>query len=390
MSYTPFIDHHQNSSYTLDGSHRSSNRATLFDGKIMFAENANRWATTGTGTFTYNNNSVEMSVTAGQYAIRQSKLFMPYFSGKPQQIEATAFNFHSQSGIVKRLGYFSSSIVAPYDTQLDGIWIESDATGYHIKCSNNGTLTHSIPWTQWDGYEHVASYDWSKFTVFEIDFLWLGGAGVRVFMVIDGQFKLIHTIANHTGFASSLIINYPNQPVRYEIRSTTGNGTFTSICSQVSSEGGKDEQGEEVVISNVSKPTDTIGTNYLICAARKPAAFRNHYITLDYFSTAITGGTADSGLMMICLNPTFSATPTWVSESKLEYTIPATAITVTNLGRVLRAIPILGNGAVQPGALALLKNLTNEIDGTPVTLALVYRPLTATQTISGTMMLLEY
>ena len=392
MSYVPYPANTE-SGFTIDGSRRSSSRTTLFDGKILNAENTNRWDTKGTGTATYNvNNGIDLNVTAGQYLVRQSKFFTPYFSGKPQQIESTSFNFQNQANVIKRIGYFSSNAVAPYNSNKDGVWLEADGTTYRLICSNNGVETHNIPWTSWDAYSSISTYDWSKFTVTEIDFLWLGGAGLRLFLVVDGVFKLVHTIKNHAGFATQTIFKSPQQPTRYEIRSTTGTGTLTSVCSQVSSEGGKDEQGEGVTITNYSKDANVVGTNYLICAARKTSAHRDRTITLDYMALGITGATSDSGVVMLCLNPTFSATPTWTANSRLEEATPTNAgeITVTNLGRVLRSFPIVSSSTVNPGPLAALKTLGMDIDNTPGVLALVYRPTTATQVVTGSMMFLEY
>jgi hypothetical protein len=388
MSYTPFTPIAR-SNYDTSGRTRVSQLTTLFDGKILNVENINKWDTKGTGTATYSNNSINLSVTSGQYIIRQSKFFTPYFSGKPQLIESTFINFINESGVTKRAGYFSSSNVAPYVASLDGVWLESDGSTYRLMVSNLGTITHNIPWTSWDDYNSISSYDWSKFTVNEIDFLWLGGAALRLFLVVNGEFRLVHTIKNHAGYATSLIVASPNQPMRYEVRSSTGSGSMVAVCSQIASEGTSAEQGESIAVSTIDKVCNTVGVNYLLCAARKSSAYRNNHIRMDYFTSAVTGGTADSGIMFLCLNPTYSAPLVWTQNSKIEEST-AGAQTVTNLGRILCAIPIVSVGMVQPAPLSALSTLLVGIDNTMGELALVYRPTTPTQTISGTMMFLEY
>jgi hypothetical protein len=134
-----------------------------------------------------------MTVTSGQYLVRQAQYWCPYYSGKPQLIETTYINFQYETGVVKRAGYFSSSAVAPYTADFDGFYIESDGVNntYRLVFVRNGTETHNVLWTAWDNYAAVASYDWSKFSVNEIDFLWLGGAAARLFMVINGVFTLL-------------------------------------------------------------------------------------------------------------------------------------------------------------------------------------------------------
>lgn len=389
MSYTPYPADTE-SLNTIDGTRRVAQSFTLFDGKILDSENNNKWNTVGTGTATYSNNSVGMSVTSGQYSIRQGKVFAPYFSGKPQRIEATCFNFHNEANVTKRIGYFSSNAVAPYNSTLDGVYLEADGTTHRLICNNAGTITHNIPAASWDNYDEIAGYDWSKFTVVSIDLLWLGGAGVRLFMVVDGVFKLIHTIKDHAGFSSSLICKYPQQPVRYEIRSSTGVGSLTAVCSQISSEGSVAEQGEGVSVYNISKATNTVGINYLVCAARKTAANRHRHIALDRTSLGITGATTDSGVILLCLNPTYSSAPTWSANSYIEQAAPTTDITVTDFGRVLQVFPLVSSSSAAQAPVAALKTLPVDINNTMGELALVYQPTSANQVVSGSMIFFEY
>ena len=387
MSYTPQRANTEGN-FTIGGNHRVSLRQTLFDGKVLVAEDTNKWNTKSTGTATFNNNKIDMAAGVGQYIVRQSNIFTPYFSGKPQQIEFTFLNFHNQSGVIKRAGYFSSSAVAPYDSTYDGIWIESSGGSYKLVCSNSGTVTHSIDWTLWDNYQKIQNYDWSKFTVCEIDFLWLGGAGLRLFVVIDGVFTLIHTITNHAGYASELIIKNPQQPARYELRSTSAGAVFTAVCCQITTEGGSDEQGQGLAIQSVSKNVGTVGVNYLIAAVRKTATYRNTHAFLETISLGITSSTADSGLVMLCLNPTYSAPPIWSANSRIEQT--TSDVTVINLGRVLKSFQVVNNSQLTLAPNASLKTLGVSIDNVMTELALVYQPTTSNQIVSGSAMLLEY
>lgn len=71
---------------------------TLFDGKILNQDDTDIWQTVGTGTGTFTPNLYQMTVSSGQYMVRQSKRFMHYFSGKSQIIEMTFDNFHTEPG----------------------------------------------------------------------------------------------------------------------------------------------------------------------------------------------------------------------------------------------------------------------------------------------------
>jgi hypothetical protein len=297
-----------------------------------------------------------------------------------------------EAGVTKRFGYFSSNAVAPYDSDKDGAWIESDGTTYKLITSHAGTVTHSIDWTDWDEYEAVQNYDWSKFTVAKIDFLWLGGAGLRLQMVVDGQFVVVHTIDDHAGYSDNLIFLSPNQPVRYEIRSTGGAGSLRTICSQVATEGATtNESGEGVAIHSGSIACNVIGTTYLLCAMRKAAAFRNHFIPVAEFGATqvATTSTPESGILYLLYNPTYSAPLSWTANSRIEVAV-GTGQTITNLGRILKAVPMSGANVFAQAPSALLRILGVGIANNMTELAVAYTSLTTNQSVAGTMQALEY
>lgn len=375
----------------LDNATRVSEKTTLFDGKIYTAEDPYKWDTKGTGTATFSNNSIVMSVTAGQYVIRQGRFFAPYFSGKPQMAEYTQIDFHNQTGVVKRAGYFSSNAVAPYDSNKDGFWVEADGTTHRLICSNNGTIIHNIPFNEWDAVvsQEITSYDWTKFSVIKGTFLWLGGAGLQFFLVIDGKLRLMHTIKNHAGYENRLIFQNPNQPIRYEIRSTSGSGTLTSVCSQINTEGASDnEQGQGIATYSSQIAANSVGTIYPIIGARKQVAYRNNFCRINSFGASIL--TADAGVLMLLINPTLSAPMTWANHSRIQFGSPAVGSTVTNVGRILKTVPMVQNSILEEAPNALLRTLAVGIDNTMSELVVAYAPQTSNQTIFGTMQVLEY
>jgi hypothetical protein len=377
----------------VGGRYRVSQTQTLFDGKILNAENPRKWDTKATGSATFSGNTVNLSVTAGQYAVRQGKFFLPYFSGKPQLIETTYINFANEPGVVKRVGYFSSNAVAPYDSNKDGFWLEADGTTYRLRTSNYGVLTHDIPWEEWDAYDEIADYDWSKFTVNEFDFLWLGGAGGRLFLVRDGVFRLVHTIDDHAGYSDTLIMRSPNQPVRYELRSTGGAGSFRAVCSQVSTEGADEqEQGEELAVKSASITCNAVDTIYALKGVRKSATYRDQQVILDSFGATVvaTSATPEAGTLMLLLDPTFSADLSWSANSRVSEGSVNAGQTITNVGRILKAVPMSNSSTASAAPRAALAALTVGIDNTMGTLVLAYEPLTPNQNVAGTMNLIEY
>ena len=68
----------------------------------------------------------------------------------------------------------SSNAVAPFASTYDGFYLENDGTTIRLKAERAGVTTIDVPWTSWDNYALISTYDWSKFTVIAFDFLWLG------------------------------------------------------------------------------------------------------------------------------------------------------------------------------------------------------------------------
>ncbi len=68
----------------------------MLDGKVLGEDDTLLFENAGSGTATYAANKVNLSVTSGQYVVRQSKRFNPYFSGKSQLVECTFDNFQTQ------------------------------------------------------------------------------------------------------------------------------------------------------------------------------------------------------------------------------------------------------------------------------------------------------
>lgn len=366
---------------------RVSQFSTLFDGKTLNVDSALQWSTAGTGTATFADNAITLSVTSGQYLVRQSKHFFPYFSGKPQVTEPTFDTFAPTAGLTKRVGYFSSSTVAPYDAALDGWYFESSDTIYLVVV-NAGTEKLRVPWTDWNGYADLAGYNWDNFTVTLVDFLWLGGAVLRVFVKSpNGGFVHAHTF-DYAGSAQGVFMHSPNQPVRYELRSTGGAGSFREICSQVSTEGSISENGQTMAIFNRSLvTTNAVGTIYALKGVKRIAGRRDAPIRVDSFGVGIA--TADTGLIMLLLNPTLSAGLTYATSGNVSEGT-ATNQTVINTNHVLAVYPAGSAGVSTPLSSNTLAWLGSTIAGVEDEIVLAYMPLTTNQSVAGMLNLIEY
>lgn len=380
---------------------RTSQMTTLFDGKILNGDSIYIFDNQGTGTGTYANNKYNMSVTAGQYLVRQSKRFFPYFSGKSQLIECTFDNFQIEANVTKRSGYFSSNAVAPYASNYDGFYLENDGTTIRLKCDRFGTNTVNVPWTSWDNYDLISSYNWSNFTVIAFDFLWLGGAVLRLFLKTDKGFVLAHTI-NYAGTSTDTIIGSPNQPLRYEVRSTTGTGSLRYVCSQISTEGSTKEAGYNnsiISLSTAANPSNTvatIGTKYPLKGIRKKVANRDNAVRIVLPQVLVNS--ADQVIWTLELNPTLSAPLTYtdVLNSAVQEANGAAAAaigtTVTTAGRILASGTVSQNNIMPSGIFEddYLSFLGSSLNNTMDQIILCVQPVTANATVNGVINFKEY
>ena len=371
------------------GRARVSQLTSLFDGKILVNDNVFTWDSIGTGGDSFSVNHSEMTTAADtQYRIRQAKRFGPYFSGKSQVCELTCDNLQHETGITKRVGYFSSSTTAPYTANFDGFFWESDGTDYRLKVYNNGSLIYSKLFTDMQGYEKLSSYDWSNFTVILFDFLWLGGAELRMFVKTDEGFIFLDEFV-HAGQTTGTMMANPNQPVRYEIRQTgAGSGQLNAICSQISTEGSITEEGYNGSIDtgDTAITCTNVGTIYPILGIKKKAAHRNTSVKITSVDGQVTSNN-DIVKWMVCLNPTTSAALTYNDETNqpIQKAVGDGTITVTNVNRVIAQGYLRQGNSIPSESLEkdYLAYLGTDIDANSEALVLCYMPLTASPATFG-------
>jgi hypothetical protein len=396
---------HKNISYDASARMRVSQSTKLHDGKLLNADSSLMFDTKGTGTGAYSNNKYNMSVTSAQYLIRQTKRFSSYSSGTSQQIQVTFDGFAAEADVTKRVGYFSSIATGVYDSSYDGFWLENNGTTITLKCARAGTETLSVAITSWSGYANLAEYqnvaNWGNFTVVEFDFLWLGGAVLRMYVKTSNGFVLAH-IFNYSGTATDTFIKSPNQPLRYEIRSSTGTGSLRYICSQASTEGSIDEGGfnnggHSLLTAGVpSQTVATIGTSYAVCGIRKKSTHRDNAVKVTNGDLIVQSGN-DYIHYEVVLNPTLSTPLTYTSiansccEIGVAGAVTAISITATGGRALLGGFLVQG----QPIPYGLLEKdffsfLGCTIDNVMDEIVLVVTPLTANITLNGALNWKEY
>lgn len=382
MSYTPYpVNREINTD--AGGRTRTSTITTLFDGKTLNFDDALTWQNVGTGTASYANNKVNMSVTAGQYLIRRSRRYLPYFSGKSQIIETTFDGFDTVTGITERVGYFSSSAVAPYNTTLDGFFIENAEGTISFKAYRFGTETMNVPFTSWDNYQQLQSYDWTKFTVVVFDFLWLGGTEVRIWLKTESGYVLAHKV-EWASINTDTFIGSPNQNIRYEIRSTTGVGSLRCICSAVGTEGDVSGASKSQSIYTSSAITAaSVGTIYALKSIKKLASARDLAVSIASIGVANTA-TADFGIILLIVNPTLSAAITYTDRQGFSEGSPTNQTITAGTGTVIYAEPVGSAGSATELDSNFRAAIGMNIDNTSDEYVLAYIPTTLNQSVFGT------
>lgn len=345
----------------------------------------------GTVSYDATKNSASLDVTAasGDVAIIGSKQFHPYYPGHAQQVQFTFIGLAPQTDVIKRIGYFSSTTVSPFDSSKDGFYLESSGGAVSLVISKGGTAT-TIPQSAWlDPLDGTGSssltVDWNNFQVFMIDFLYLGGTTVNLYWITNGRRHLVNQHHHANNFAD-VIMDYPSQPVRAEIRSTGGAGSFDFTCAQVSTQ--INSFNFNGIPFCVDSGNDTInlptaGTEYPILGLRKSD---RHWELFKQDVTIISSaGTNHSYRWRLLKNPTLSADLTWGSSSVdgVEYAVGNGVITVSDAGHEVAA----GVGVARSsGSLAISQALRPgcTIDGTFDELILAITPFSNSQDVGAT------
>ena len=144
-----------------------------------------------TSIWSSGHSDIEMQVHSNSdYVIRQTKARGVYSPGKGGLFEATFMNFHIQTNIIKRVGYFSSDSSAPYTGTLDGFFIESNGNTNTVSFQlwRSGEAIQNVDISQWrtDVFNPL-DIDWQKDQLFWADFQWLGVGRLRFGLVLPGH-----------------------------------------------------------------------------------------------------------------------------------------------------------------------------------------------------------
>ena len=296
----------------------------LHDDQPLFVDEVNSG---GSSVYSSTTSSVTIGTNStSDYVVRQTKQRFNYQNGKSQLILTTFSGFQNQTNVNKRIGYFSSNTTAPYNSTLDGLFLQSDGSNISTNIYRSGTLVESVNQSSFNrdrldgtGSSGITA-DWSKDQILVIDFQYLGVGRVRWGLDIDGVIVYFHETLNANNI-EDVYMTSPNQPLRWEIRqSGVGSGTFKAICSTVASEGSINQVGRILSynVGNNRLNANLAGTTYAALGIRLKSIQKDTNINIVDFSTLST--TNDDYLLELRFNPSVTNTFTYagVNNSSIE------------------------------------------------------------------------
>ena len=360
---------------------------TLFDGKQLYSKDTTKvvWDEVNSGgsetsVHSTTDAAVTMTVSSNnQYVIRQTKMRFNYQPGKSILCFFTGV-MATEANVTKRIGYFSSGTVAPY-TPTNGYYFQNNGTTAQVVINKNGT-PNAVSQASWnidtmDGNgPSKITINWAMAQIFVIDFEWLGVGRVRFGLVVNGIIYYVHEFL-HANIANSVYTSSPNQPVRYEIRSTGGSGTLVHICSSIQSEGGFEPQGFVHGVSNGSTSV-AVGTTAEVLLALR---CKSTHTDLVWFINQIgaINESNDRARLFVSINPTFSGTAlnynSFAPHSGIEFAVSSGDNTITDDGIVL-GVTYFSQSQVANVPLKAAIRAGVKIDGTRDIVALCAQKLT--------------
>lgn len=388
------------------GKWRVSSPTTLFDSKQIVDSGSFYFdiKTTNSGTITWNSGSsqstLKVTSTSGSRAIKQTKRIFIYQPGKSQQIICTGKFGDKIDGIKKSIGSFDDN---------DGYFFQTSGSSFGIvlRKTINGVKTDTfISQSTWnlDKMNGLGpsgnTLDINKAQIYTVDYEWLGVGRVRYGVVQKGALIYVHEINNYNSLDTVYLRN-PNLPIRFEVsthKNTTTGSLMTQICSTVISEGGFDNTGKRVVITNNNGCT--IGANQydgVLFVRYNNTTSKCAQIIPEQIDFLVKPGnsSAFAGRWDLILNPTVTSPVTYNNVSGSVVTqvgVVSSGNLITSPGTVIATGYFSGNGAGSVSEMVTLDpyyGLGRNIDNTSDILVIAIKTLDNTYTIYPTLVVRE-
>lgn len=348
MSYIINNEIKYSNSPNLDifGRLRASEPFTLFNSDLTQSSGYTDWETVlfNSGTSVWNSNKSEKELNvfgSGDRVIIQQHGYNFYQPGKSQLVILTGIFGSGVSGVTKNMGYFD---------HFNGLFFQLSGSTFGVTLRTNtsgSSIDTFIPQSDWNidtlntgstlnpSGKHL---DVSKTNIYIINFQWLGVGRVIFALNIDGVITPVHQILNANN-KTEVYMRTANLPVRYEIESTGGvDSTFRQICSTVISEGGQENKGRILTVSNVLT-TKNINSRKSILSIRLSSIFNGitnrHKIKPVKVEILTTTNSVNAYWELVLQRGylgenNLGGSPTWSSlpgNEAIEYSVNGTTVT---------------------------------------------------------------
>ena len=296
------------------------------------------------GALTSGTTNYVISSTGTGYLKSQSYKYCVYQPGKSQLIYITGIlnNGNNGSNVTTKIGYFDDN---------DGLYFSYNNGTTYVNIINNGSLT-SISNANWNGDKlngtGTSGYtiDYTKNTLFAIQFSWLGAGIIRFMVLLEGHTLMCHTITNYNTLTGAWMTN-PNLPIRYELSSTSaganGTGSMVQGCASCISIGGYNPIGRIFSISNGIAGASISTTEVLVLAIKGNSNYYHQQI-IPMTINATSSTTSATVLLKLRLYlspnvPNSGGSITWTdvntSQSLVSYATSITGGTFTGTNSII-------------------------------------------------------
>jgi hypothetical protein len=297
----------------------------LYENGATHAIDTTRYHSTalaGSGTVTRNATTTQIELytttASGDKAQFRSRRHVQYNKANSQEI----FLIYKANPIAnrrERWGYFNDN---------NGVFFEHDGTNPRlvIRSDVSGSIVDTkIEQADWDDAldgtgPSGLTIDWSKQTVYHMDFGWLSSRGVRFFVDIGGTFVLVKEWYISNALAVPFMAT-ATLPMSFEVENTDtiAQATTSAItCYAVQSSGSSTQEGPIRILSNGTTATNVGSTETIVGGIRINSAWLNRgSIQPLKFSILPASGT-DFVHYRVRYNPTLTS-PTWTTPSEGIY-----------------------------------------------------------------------
>ena len=341
----------------------------------------------GTGVASHISSDAESTFNTSannDVVIMQTKQRYNYRSGKSSLLYETFRHFNTETNITKRIGYYNSSTVSPYNSDLDGFYLENANGVISFGIAKTGVINNVLQ-SNWDdpmdgtgesGVDLDLGTDTGNLLMW-CDYEWLGVGQIRFGFVKDGTFYIAHK-EDHI-MLDGVYMSSPNHSIRAEIRQTgAGSGTFNLICATYSSEGAINKLGKDGAIDGnaIKLDANSLSVWYYAIGIRLQASKLDTLV--DILGGYLLATTNDKFLYRVLLNPTYTGSVTYVdiTNYSVSYALGATSNGITSQGTILASGAGVQN-SVQSFTLDSSIKLGAKIDGTLDEIVVVVKPLSS-------------